>query len=303
MSTARPTVFASVAAYCDPDAVATVRSLVENATMDVRVGVCWQGDDDTAARLRECPEVELIHLRQQDARGPAFARALVQQMYYGERWYAQFDAHMEVEPGWDAKLAQQSSLVPFKSVLTTYPQRIGDNNLGHVCIIDRVRAKSPTGPVGRPELWSLDRFEGRPLPTMGTLAAGFLWAPGRWVRHVPWDPEYYYGEEFGHAVRSWTHGYDAWHPAASVVRHRYGGSRRHHTDHPGWPVRSRHARARIATLLGRGDEAPSSLGVYGPGSKRTVESFFEWTGIAPDGGAAMKYGEWLAALTRAAAPG
>ena len=45
------------------------------------------------------------------------------------------------------------------------------------------------------------------------LSAGFLFAPGTFVREVPYDPELYFlGEEAAMTLRAFTHGYDLFHP-------------------------------------------------------------------------------------------
>ena len=62
---------------------------------------------------------------------------------------------------------------------------------------------------------------GNPRPARG-WAGGFWFAPAEWQRAVPPDPRIHYGSaEHPTAVRSWTNGWDLFHPGRPIVQHRY----------------------------------------------------------------------------------
>jgi hypothetical protein len=66
------------------------------------------------------------------------------------------------------------------------------------------------------------------------LAAGFLFAPGCFVQEVPYDPELYFmGEKSAMTVRAFTHGYDLFHPAETIIWHEHirADARKHWGDH------------------------------------------------------------------------
>src|SRR5690606_31241175 len=55
-----------------------------------------------------------------------------------------------------------------------------------------------------------------PQPTW-FLSAHFLFTYGQWIKEVPYDPELYFeGEEDTLAVRSFTHGWDLFHPHRAI---------------------------------------------------------------------------------------
>jgi hypothetical protein len=63
------------------------------------------------------------------------------------------------------------------------------------------------------------------------ISGGFVFTLGRWNAEVPQDPDHYYwGEELGLTVRSFTWGYDLWVPTEICVwhmLHRHAPPRRH----------------------------------------------------------------------------
>jgi hypothetical protein len=66
------------------------------------------------------------------------------------------------------------------------------------------------------------------------VSAHFLFAPGRFVREVPYDPDlYFHGEEITLAIRAFTHGYELFHPSEHVLWHEYTRDYRakHWDDH------------------------------------------------------------------------
>ena len=80
----------------------------------------------------------------------------------------------------------------------------------------------------------LKNFESlsHPVPAR-SLAGGFYFTLGRHCRDVPYDPSIYFSDENSMAVRSFTHGYDLFHPHRHILWHHYGreSAPRHWMDH------------------------------------------------------------------------
>ena len=276
-------VFCSVVSYRDPAVVDTVRGLLADPGLRVRVGVVLQ--DDGAAierRLRDLEHVDMITVPSRDARGASWARALSQSLYEGERWYYMADAHTQGhDPGWALELARQSDLVGPRAVLSTYEIGAGTDRTGRATVMGLKRFDERDGLRGPGIIRRLAWFSGRPAPAR-RLSAHHLWAPGQWVEDVPIDPRIYFGaEEQTLALRSWTHGYDLFHPCKSLCMHLYrveGGHKppRHAQDHPNWPELRKRSDRRMATLYGW---ATGDLGVYGLGSVRSRQDFEQWAGV------------------------
>ena len=114
------------------------------------------------------------------------------------------------------------------------------------------------------------------------ITGNFVFTLGRWNLEVPQDPNHYYwGEEFGLTVRSFTWGYDLFLPSEIVawhMRHLDGGPRRH------WEkgkevVRRKNAAAfeRLRQLL-YSDE-PEDLGAFGLGLIRSKRDYEIYAGL------------------------
>ena len=179
------------------------------------VGICFQCDADADADCFDLsglrPEwranVRTLRMRWQDARGPVWARFLIQsRLFQAEDYVLQIDSHTRVAPGWDVELIEMLGRCDSpKPVLTTYPlpyEGMGDaaslskeRRLTVLCT--RAAADGAFGPDG------MLRFRARlltgggddaaadaaaplhsPVPTP-FWAAGFSFSSGRLVREVP----------------------------------------------------------------------------------------------------------------------
>ncbi|WBB80446.1 N-acetylglucosaminyltransferase [Micromonospora sp. WMMD882] len=282
-------VFVSVAAYRDPELAPTVRDCLAKADRpdEVRVVVNWQhlGDEDVSA-LRADPRVTVLEFDARHSRGVCWARAQIQRHYVDSDWYLQVDSHTRFAPGWDSRLiAMAGRTGAAKPVLTCYPPTYDP-------------AVEFTG-GGEPTLiflsgWTddgLPRFQHFRIPGWRErtapvparfVAAGFLFAPGSFVREVPYDERIYcQGEEINLATRAYTWGYDLFHPVEVLAWHYYvrQGQARHWMDHrtPGadhWHRRDRAGRRRVRTLL----RYPVTGG-FGAGPARTMADYQAYAGV------------------------
>lgn len=297
-----PTIFVSVASYCDPMLGFTLASARAQAADPERVfiGLVDQGSVDTWHGLRDewtREHVRRIRIDALDARGPCWARALAMGLYQGEDWYLQVDSHTWFEPGWDRRLVKwglQCASDNPRTLLTCYPnpfvmreghpvaQGVTQKVLAHVVKVDSDFA------ADHPVLM----FEGVAVETDHLVpgfhvAGGCLFGPGSLVNELPYDPGlYFHGEEQSFALRAWTRGWDIMHIPGMPIYHLY--------TQPGNAPRPMHwsieldqrrvvrsaslekaARERLAALLWGG----ADLGVYGLGSVRKLADFAVFSGI------------------------
>ena len=59
-------------------------------------------------------------MNSKDARGPCWARYLIQQHWEGKQYYLQIDSHTRFVQSWDTKLRQDIKTLPEKSCLSNY---------------------------------------------------------------------------------------------------------------------------------------------------------------------------------------
>ena len=282
-------IFVSIAAYRDPGLLPTIADCLSKARRPdrLRFGICWQyGPERAAAELAD-PRFTVQYIDARLSKGTCWARAEVMKFYDGEDWYLQLDSHHRFAPDWDEKLTEQAALTGHaKPVLTTYAAGFEPG-----------REAEATEEV---TTMAFDCFtsEGVLLPKSATvteppavpirarfLSAHFLFAPGSFVRDVPYDPELYFiGEEITLAVRAFTHGYDLFHPARHILWHEYSraGRAKHWDDHvheAGCPVawweRDGPSLVKAAQFL-----TSPWAGPDGAGTERSVADYEAYAGVS-----------------------
>ena len=299
-------IFVSIAAFCDPWLVDTVRDACIKAEHPGHLvfGVLEQDAESRAPELQAVVDAYGATLRHRcvhptESLGVCWARAAIGDLYGGEEWLLQIDSHMHFEPRWDAQLLEQHAELRRHSarpIITVYPW-------GFEIEAGRPVVRTPPSttstlvmrPVPGAELQPdsatmMFRTEHVPVrcPLPGChVAGGFLFAAGEFMREVPYDAElYFHGEEQNIALRAWTRGWDIWHPAHIPVYHLYkqpDTAHLAHHWHPEWEAQrelsrtelTERARARLADVLYQRRE----LGIYGLGSVRSLDDYARLFGI------------------------
>lgn len=243
-------IFVSVASYRDNQCLDTVRNLAENADNPelLTIVVCQQNstlEDDCLGWCKRDGEhptckysrAKIERLSYISARGPTWARWRIQRKWNGEEYYLQVDAHTRMVKGWDTILKQELANCPSqKAVLTQYPLEYD--------IVSKGDRRDPTK-----EKWQVDKLRSglyvqkfddpdgffriqsdytdakpsQPFPA-SCWAAGFSFSRGDFfweVGYDPYTPFLFFGEEMDISARGWTHGWDFFSPAETVVFHNY----------------------------------------------------------------------------------
>lgn len=206
------------------------------------VVACSQADSDEDADCvdlsllppRFAPSVRRLDLDWRQARGPGFARYLIQRhLFRDEDYFLQLDSHSRVIRGWDSTLIEMLGRCgSLKPVLSTYPLPYegsgksvtlsGEEHLTLLCTQPAASAFDADAML---------RFRARllatqlhsPLPS-AFWAAGFSFSAGSFAREIPYDPHLpflFFGEEISMVLRMWTRGWDLFAPDAHVVFHRW----------------------------------------------------------------------------------
>ena len=292
-------IFVQIASYRDPQLKPTLRDLLEKATNPQNLKICiahQHSSDDEWDNLDEYKDDDrfiILDIDYTKSEGACWARNQIQQHYGGEKYTLQLDSHHRFIKGWDEECIQMLEKLQEKGhnkpLLTSYIPSFDPNN-------------DPQGRVNTPWGMSFDRFtpEGiifflpyyiedsvkEPIPAR-FFSAHFAFTLGEHARDVQHDPKlYFHGEEISLAVRSWTHGYDLFHPNKVLAWHEYTrkGRTKQWDDDPIWGERNTNAHQRVRTLLGV-DGTPcspcnkNSFGKYWLGEERTLEEWERFAGI------------------------
>ena len=286
------TIFVSIAAYRDPQLVATIEDCLKKARWpsQLRFGVCWQhGEGEAPPPAMAAGRMRLIDVPYQDSRGACWARAEIMKLYEGEDYFLQLDSHHRFVRGWDERLLHQLDLTgAAKPIVSTYAEVFDPANpdpLQHAPCTVRL---SGFRPDGIPWLACSRVPEGplrqRPMRAR-FIAAGSLFTLGAFVQDVPYDPELYFmGEEVTLTIRAFTRGYDLFHPSEHILWHEVKGSERvkHWDDHrpergaaTSWADRDASSIRKVTRFL----KSPYG-GIYGCGSARTFAEYEAYAGLS-----------------------
>lgn len=301
-------IFISIASYRDPLLGFTLASAYDNAAHPERLhfAVIDQDTGDTPYPVpKHIPEDQVGYIKIEAARsrGCCWARSLAMSLYRDEDYYLQVDSHTMFAKNWDDMLVKSMQVCLAHSplaVISSYPPGFtfidGVPTPSNDVQVVNAAVLSPGAVLGNDHPCLV--FKNKKINNVGAvhgyhISAGCLFAPGKFVHHIPYDPYLYFNEEEQNiALRLYTHGWDIYHVRGIPLYHLYNtepqkidaGSRRlhwqdstiQHAVKPAWWAQVERAKARMVTLLwGNSQE----LGCYGLGSQRSLRDYAEMCGV------------------------
>jgi hypothetical protein len=284
------TIFVSIASYRDSQLGPTIADCLDKADrpQDLRFGICWQHAPDELFPFDDDPRFRVIDVDYLASRGVCWARAQIGDLLDGEDWYLQLDSHHRFAPGWDTELIAIAEAAPSaKPLITTYPTGFSvpdDGRRNPAPWLMSFGRWSPEGiPLFQPTAIRGWKELNRPLRAR-FLGACLIFTRPQWVTEVPYDPDIYFsGEEITLAIRSFTSGYDLFHPHKTLVWHEWTRSYRpqHAGDHvpskgavtPWWELQAQ-GNQRVREFL----RAPHQ-GKYGCGTERSFADYEAFSGL------------------------
>jgi len=304
LDTFSETILVHLPAYREPELIPTILDALLHATHPARIhfGICRQYNPtdgfDNLDEFRSDPRFKIIDMPYEEAKGLPYARGLINDtLLTDEDYVLQLDAHHRFVKDWDCIMIGMLNGLEAdgveKPILTGYtPQYSPFNDPS-----DRVTHPWMSGfrcfyPFGTifigPQ--SLNGWETaiKPIPAR-FLCGHFDFARSQWARDVRHDPSIYFaGEEINLTVRSWTHGYDFYHPHRLVLWH--GTMREERSqickwdddNRKGihWDEKQNENRKMIMKLFGIEDHPHITLDpAYGLGTARTVAQYEKFAGL------------------------
>jgi FkbM family methyltransferase len=304
-----PIIYVSVACFCDPDVVETVKNLFAKATDVARifVGVCLQAmpEDRRFDELSTLSGVSVDRINVEQARGPIYARARCESMVGDAEYFLQIDCHSRFFEGWDQILIEELALAERshpRAVLSHYPINI--KNMHSDEYLDRIGHVNRYRQVDRDDLkshGSLVKLPQTPLPSLG-ISAAMLFMRSTDRKAIGYDPALDFGlhaaEQVLYAIRLWTHGFDVFCPTRHAVATDYVGSRDRippeakrisNANRGDWPdatwskvkfLLGLDTREQVDSVYAEG--LAGCLKHYGLGDTRTLLEYFQFAGIHDD---------------------
>lgn len=259
-------------------------------------------------------QIRVIYVHETESLGPAMARYYASKLWGGETYFMQSDSHLLFAKHWDQKYIDEAIATKNypKSVLSSYPpgfstvqSTIVESAGTKLCSCEFstnaieqniIRINSGAGYSG---------FEKQPTQ-IPFIAAGFFFAHAEFLVDVPFDPLMpwcFMGEEIALSMRAWTSGWNIYAPRKNLIHHQYrpgrmglpkfwGTVNRLFTKGPssnnnlqevvidrvrhlvGYPEISEQVLQNADHLFLLKDQQ-----YYGMGKERTLDEYFEWTGI------------------------
>lgn len=305
-----PTIFVHLPAYREPELIPTIKDALAQAKYpkSVHFGICRQFNEDdgfdNVDAYRKDPRFHIVDVPYKQAQGLPYARYLINEQITDQDYVLQLDSHHRFTKNWDVELVDMHRGLEnkgFKPILTGYLPYYNPFN----------------DPAGRTmEPWQQQFACFYPHGTIFIRPAGikdwktltepirsrfisghFAFARTEWAKEIKHDADIYFsGEELNLTVRSFTHGYDLFHPHKLIIWHATMREERsgmliwddQHKRGEDWWTKQNNARAKIRQLL-RTEENGYDLTGYDLGTVRTLRDYEKYAGVHFKRRAVQKY--------------
>jgi hypothetical protein len=292
-------IFVQIASYRDPELLPTIRDCIDKAKYpeNLTFGICWQRDEnESMGEFENDPRFRVLDYHWSKSKGLCWARSEIQKLWQGEEYTLQLDSHHRFLQDWDVELIEMMKLTGSKKpIITSYAgmYRPSDNQLLNVEPYKMVASNfTPGGTIlFRPH--TIENWETLEKPIPARFVSGhFFFTIGKHCEEYKYDPNIYFaGDEISLSIRSFTLGYDLFHPHKTVVWHEYTreGRTKHWTDFntenlttgivekPWWEM-DNDSKRRLRHMLQEEDNN-IDLGIYGLGNVRTHNDYELYSGI------------------------
>lgn len=234
MNIIRPTILVHLPAYREPELIPTIKDALNQAEFPERIhfGICRQYDPsdgfDDLSEYKNDSRFKVHEMLAEEAQGLPYARAIINDtLLTDEDYILQLDSHHRFVENWDSTLINMHSKLEkkgYKPILTGY--------LPEYKPFEEPNGRAPDPWMSIPNCFyphgtifiqptRLTDWENLTEPVKSRFICGhFAFAKSEWAREVRHDPDLYFaGEEINLTVRSFTHGYDLFHPHRIVIWH------------------------------------------------------------------------------------
>ena len=295
------TIFIQIASYRDPELMPTIKDCILKAKYpgNLSFGICWQhSKDDIWDNLDEfatLPNFTIMDVLWKESRGLGWARSHTQKMWKGEKYTLQLDSHHRFIQHWDEVLIGMVALCNSeKPIITTYGASYTPGEpLQNIAPNKMIGTKfTPYGTI----LFfphSIENYTKYQKPIPARFVSGhFYFTLGKHCEEYKYDPDIYFaGDEISLSIRSFTMGYDIFHPHKLIVWHEYTrkGRVKHWDDFNEsnknngnvtdlWHVLDSYSKQKLRKLLQEEDNN-IDLGIYGLGNVRSHYDYEKYAGI------------------------
>lgn len=292
-------IFVQIASYRDPELIPTIRDCIKKAKnpQNLTFGVCWQKDDtESMEEFENDKRFKILKYNWNESKGLCWARSEIQKLWEGEKYTMQLDSHHRFLQDWDEELIKMVIQTGSeKPIITSYAgmYKPSTNELLNVEPYKMIASNfTPSGTIlFRPHAISNYQTLTKPIPAR-FVSGHFFFTIGKHCDEYKYDPNIYFaGDEISLSIRSFTLGYDLFHPHKTIVWHEYTreGRTKHWTDFSSdnkikgvvekiWWEMDVESKKRLRHML-QEENNNIDLGIYGLGNVRTHRDYEIYAGI------------------------
>ena len=246
------TIFVSIASYRDNQCHPTITDLYHQAKYPHNIHVCicdqWKEKDELCGTIKKYKDnITTLKLASTEAKGPLYARALINTHYHDEKYFLMIDSHSKFDKDWDVNLISQikevqgssfhphakySNSLPYprqdqaKVVITSYVKdykdRHNDLNFQLCKTINSDEFPSQFDSVAKR---NKDNFKQQMF-----IAGGFCFTIGDFVTDIRFPASLagiFNGEEIYLSMMAYCKGYDVFSQKRNCIYHNYNLAGRH----------------------------------------------------------------------------
>ena len=284
-------IFISVACFMDRDIICTIGDCLDKAEHPENIvfGICFQHDpnDNFLSDYEGLPRIRIHKMHWKEAKGPAYARGIIYDLFQDEDYFFQIDCHTRFFNKWDTKIKdcfKECKKINSRCVISHYPVNITNikGDLSTIVNITTVRCIDINYGI---------KTHGRnislkdcPKKSWGTSAA-MLFFDKQAYYDIPFDKEIYNGLQFEEqvviAARYWTAGYDIFTPSQHIISTEYMTSAARQSVCPpcdGNKKRETYDRLCHIMKLKYNEKYLNCSNNY-LGKERTIENYYKMLGI------------------------
>lgn len=294
-------IFVQIASYRDPELIPTIKDCIAKAKKpeNLTFGICWQyGPEEEELRetLMSFPRTKIIEVPFTESKGLCWARCQIQKLWQKEKYTLQIDSHHRFIQNWDEELIEMMKLTGSKKpIITAYAgmYRPSDNKLLNIEPYKMVADKFTESGTILFYPHAIEEWQQLTKPVPARFVSGhFFFTLGEHCEEYKYDPNLYFaGDEISLSIRSYTLGYDLYHPHKTVIWHEYTreGRTKHWTDFnqenktsgvvdKTWWEMDCESKRRLRHLL-KEEDNNIDLGEYGLGDIRSHHDYELYAGI------------------------
>jgi len=236
-------IFISIACFMDSDIINTINDCIDKAKNpdNLVFGICYQceDNDNLLEKYENKENFRIIKMNWKDAKGPAYARALIYDLFKNEDYYFQIDCHTRFFKNWDEKILFNYNLckkINNKAIISYYPINVNNVNnekmLKNIANISTVREVTLHGGIKTHGRYI--SVGGSPTKSWG-ISAAMLFFDKEIYHLIPFDKNIYFGLQFEEQVvlacRYWTNGVDIFTPIEHIISTEYITNRKRQKRH------------------------------------------------------------------------